>query len=559
MDHKNHEIWPGWETVRFVRTEGHALVYEIRRDSTHAMVTVRSIPDDPGMIQTLEHQGCDRKAISQMFQEQMQQIVSDHRRMQRSMEDIRCIPKEDGLGWTVYIRTNAAFAVDAACTDSAPLHTAFSSDGDTAASKNKGSSVSVVIAAGIALTVLALLALLVWRLIPKLSPDHQNLDYVSGPQQDIPTASEPSTYPPTTVPAPTSSGPTAPPTSETLPMATVAPTEPATAPRQLRSDPHVTDEDYDQIIKNVILSIDTSDATVFGSHYTRDQISSITFLDTTAGAPLSGHWDVSEDLDGSVIAWVTPQGSLYDLYIASDGGVVAPENCDSLFAEYINVTCIDFGGCFDTSRVTNMQNMFHFCMSLTELDVTGFDTSNVTDMRNMFFACRSLPELDVSGFDTSHVTDMRFMFTRCSSLTVLDVSGFDTSNVVYMDSMFNRCRKVKTLDVSGFDTGNVKQMCFLFAFCDSLTELDVTGFDTSKTENMEGMFNHCIALETLNVKNFDTSRVNNMRQMFRDCTSLKVLDVTGFDLSGLNETADLDDFMAGTDLYDPFAGWEYTG
>ena len=39
---------------------------------------------------------------------------------------------------------------------------------------------------------------------------------------------------------------------------------------------------------------------------------------------------------------------------------------------------------FNTSRVTNMANMFQNTQ-VTELDLSSFDTSNVTDMSGMFY------------------------------------------------------------------------------------------------------------------------------------------------------------------------------
>ncbi len=110
-----------------------------------------------------------------------------------------------------------------------------------------------------------------------------------------------------------------------------------------------------------------------------------------------------------------------------------------LFESCGNVTQIEGLEKLDTSKVTNMDNMFFGCTNLKELDVSGFDTSGVTDMSGMFAYCQNLKELDVSGFDTSKVTDMGSMFHACSNLEELDVSGFDTSKVTYMGGMFYGC------------------------------------------------------------------------------------------------------------------------
>ena len=158
---------------------------------------------------------------------------------------------------------------------------------------------------------------------------------------------------------------------------------------RMRSDP--IDED-----------MASDDLRVFQSGILRKNVASITFLDTVTGAPEDA-WDVSEEGNGRVLAWVTGQAPAYALYIAGRGGVRAPENCFGLFAGYANAASITFGTAFDTSEVTDMGSMFTLCVKLTNLDVHNFDTSHVTDMHYMFSGCYSLTDLDLSSFDFSNV------------------------------------------------------------------------------------------------------------------------------------------------------------
>jgi surface protein len=51
----------------------------------------------------------------------------------------------------------------------------------------------------------------------------------------------------------------------------------------------------------------------------------------------------------------------------------------------------------DTSKVTNMKNMFYSCNALTSLDVSKFDTSNVTNMSGMFYGCIALKTIRMVG------------------------------------------------------------------------------------------------------------------------------------------------------------------
>ena len=177
---------------------------------------------------------------------------------------------------------------------------------------------------------------------------------------------------------------------------------------------------------------------VFGSQYRREQIQSVTFLDTLAEMPADA-WDASEAGNRSVMAWVKPNGELYDLYIGAEGGMRTGESCAAMFAGYVNAERITFGSALHTKGARNMYAMFDGCGSLRELDLSSFDTSNVTNMFWMFKGCSSLKNLDLSSFDTSNVKNMVCMFDGCGSLRELDLSSFDTSRVKDMAYMFDNC------------------------------------------------------------------------------------------------------------------------
>ena len=203
-------------------------------------------------------------------------------------------------------------------------------------------------------------------------------------------------------------------------------------PNRLRADPiRIPDQ-------KIYFSDDAEAYSVFGSKLRRDQIASVTFLDTLADAP-GNAWDVSTDKNGSVRAWAVPDGELYDLYLAADGVIEAPESCESLFAGYANLRRIRFGSCFDTSRVKNMDHMFYRCLSLTNLDLSSFDTSRVQDMSWMFCHCSTLTTLDLRNFDTARVRNMSRMFYGCSSLTTLKRTRLFVTANAQTDNMFDGC------------------------------------------------------------------------------------------------------------------------
>lgn len=177
---------------------------------------------------------------------------------------------------------------------------------------------------------------------------------------------------------------------------------------------------------------DYSEYTVFGSEIRRKQIKTITILDNLSGAP-SDAWDVSVSRNGTVMAWVKPNGTQYDLFLGADGGIHAT-HCERLFAGYSNVEQVHFNGVFHTDGTKDMSEMFRYCSTLTELDLRDFNTAEVVDMSHMFHWCNNLTSLHIDNFDTSSVEDMSYMFAECPNITMDDVSHFDTTKVKDFDS-----------------------------------------------------------------------------------------------------------------------------
>ena len=126
----------------------------------------------------------------------------------------------------------------------------------------------------------------------------------------------------------------------------------------------------------------------------------------------------------------------------------------------------------NTSKITDMSNMFFYCNSLTTINGTSkWNTENVTNMASMFLSCGNNNKnfrMDVSSFNTSKVTNMQNMFRSVATNTKsfsLDVSNFDTSNVTNMSAMF-----------------------YYLAYYDADFTLELGIFDTSKATNMISTF-----------------------------------------------------------------------
>ena len=322
------------------------------------------------------------------------------------------------------------------------------------------------------------------------------------------------------VPTPEASVETTVPVETTAPVETTVPAE-TTVPMETTEPPALAETNA---LRQFILPPNTSgdgefSNFVYDSPYSRDQIKSITIVDTLADAP-EETWDASEARNGAVLCWVEPNGELYDLYIGAEGGVWAGSSARNMFRGYTNAERIDFGHAFYTEDAEDMYGMFLSCVSLRELDLSHFDTSWVLTMECMFAGCHALERVEFGDFYTGITERMDHMFDGCRSLTALDLSGFDTASVNNMACMFNNCESLTSLDLSSFYTSNLTMMSSMFAGCRSLTELDVRNFDTSKVMDTSYLFMDCESLTELELSHFDMSSVSGdycTYKMFHNC------------------------------------------
>lgn len=168
----------------------------------------------------------------------------------------------------------------------------------------------------------------------------------------------------------------------------------------------------------------------------RSSIEEIAFLNTLEQKPEDA-WDISENQDGSVYAWLNTDSETKTLNIAADGEIIANIDCENLFRLCSHVKKIDFNNCFDTSQTESMKNMFADCKELEEIaGIDNWDTSSVTDMEGMFYGCEKLQSFDLSCLDTSGAYIFNKMFYNCSSLQEIDIDDFPKGDAIEYDDIF---------------------------------------------------------------------------------------------------------------------------
>lgn len=198
--------------------------------------------------------------------------------------------------------------------------------------------------------------------------------------------------------------------------------------------------------------------------YTRNKVKHVIFQSSFDGINQKA-WDVSAKKNRTVMAWMDGD----TLYVGADGVIAPNKNASQLFARFGKLEDIDFGGCFDTTEVTDMSRMFYHCDKLDRLDLTIFRTDKVKNMRSMFTGCNALEKIDVGSFDTNKVTNMSEMFMSCTSLERLDLSSFETPRLTNTKNMFYNCKNLEVLDISRFSSRSITEHTQMFKKCKNLT------------------------------------------------------------------------------------------
>lgn len=133
---------------------------------------------------------------------------------------------------------------------------------------------------------------------------------------------------------------------------------------------------------------------------------------------------------------------------------------DRMFDNCKELTLITVGDLFTTQNVQDMSYMFNHCEKLQKLTTTSnslakLDTRSAQNMSGMFSGCNTMNEWlseAVKEFQTDRVTDMSEMFWYCSSVKELDLTSFNTEKVTSMNVMFQGCQSVELINLLSFKT-----------------------------------------------------------------------------------------------------------
>jgi surface protein len=151
-------------------------------------------------------------------------------------------------------------------------------------------------------------------------------------------------------------------------------------------------------------------------------------------------------------------GSTYITSVVNWGQLqLGTDNAGYNFAYCPNLNLSSVQGILDLTGITNLDNLFDSCISLTTINnINSWNTSAITTMAYMFSECTSFNQ--ALSFNTSAVENMGSMFLNCSVFN--SALSFNTSSVLDMGSMFEGCTAFN--QPLSFDTSSVEAMNRMF-------------------------------------------------------------------------------------------------
>ena len=192
-----------------------------------------------------------------------------------------------------------------------------------------------------------------------------------------------------------------------------------------------------------------SNGTWYKGSITRNNITTVTFSNSTAPTSYDECWDASVTNDGAVMAY----RSGTDLYIVGNGTGKIYTNPDSSYAFgssytsscWSSLTSITGMDLLDTSYTYNMSYLFYNMSKVTNLDVSRFNTAKVKNMGYMFYNCSALESLDLTGWSTPKLTNDTSMFGGCSKLQSMVIGAGITDFVQFQPRNLSSLTKITFL------------------------------------------------------------------------------------------------------------------
>jgi surface protein len=185
-------------------------------------------------------------------------------------------------------------------------------------------------------------------------------------------------------------------------------------------------------------------------------------------------------------------------------------------------------GTWNTSTITNMQNMFAYAGVFNQ-NIASWDVSNVTTMAGMFLGAAQFNQ-NIGSWNTGSVINMAGMFNSATAFNQ-NISSWNTGNVTDMTGMFESAVSFNQ-NIGGWNTGNVTTMKQMFML-NSLFNQNIGSWNTAKVTDMSYMFAYAVAFNQ-NIGSWNTGKVTDMNSMFYGASAFNQ-DIGGWNTENVTD------------------------
>ena len=287
---------------------------------------------------------------------------------------------------------------------------------------------------------------------------------------------------------------------------------------------------YDSNVGYVVITLDEGTGEVANIDYTKPNSEDISYEDYeyqtyhASDEELQGvAYAVYDSRDRSLVFFRAEEGAYSNQqFVYLDGGdfleyVVVPEDTvpgfdmDSSFSYGWQVRSVRF-----KDAVRPMDISFEYASSCKSFDLRKLDTSRMTNMSNMFRYMRGdniASSVNISGFDTSDVTSMEYFFYDSQDIERVIWGHLDTSKVEKTNGAFHNT-KLEYFDFSRFDTTSLTDASDrFFSNTNTLNKMDVSTWKSNGEASWDDIW--------YNVNNYNT-------QTFAGAYSGEYLDISSW-------------------------------